>query len=1115
MSVPQNDRLPVSPLYLTGWLLGCLTCCGAAEAQRVDFNRDVRPILSDRCFKCHGPDAANQESEFRLDSFANATLDLGGYAGVVPGDLSRSMLHARIHDPEDPMPPREEQKQLSEADKSVLDRWIQQGAEFDSHWSFKPLPASVPIPDTDGNWARGPIDRFIANQFDGQGLSPADEASKRKWLRRVTFDLTGLPPTLAEIDRFLKDSSPSAHARVVDRLLDSDACAERLTSQWLDVARYSDTYGYQRDDERLAWPYRDWVIQAFRDRMPYDQFIRWQLAGDLLPDATRQQRLATMFNRLHSHKKEGGSDPEEFRVEYVADRVHTVAAAFLGLTMECCRCHDHKYDPLTMRDYYSLSAFFDNIDERGLISFFTDAVPTPAMSLPDVEQQRRIETATQSLAAIETRRTKYQRQDLEMEFVRWLETVPSADKLSPAKEAPVSDRPSDFSGDASGDHLPDDSIADDSIADGRLADKLGGIVVDLPLDRLDAATDKEAASHEVGKLKPDAVGALENRAGPRAITADANRIVPGRFAGAIELTGDDAVVIPEAGKFARHDPFSVSLWIWCPEVNQRGVIYRHSRGWDDAGSVGYELTKEGGTLSAKMCHFWPGDAIAIETERPIEPKRWYHVVVTYDGSSRAAGLKMFLNGEAARTSVVQDHLTRSITDWRGGYHALAIGSRYRDRGFAGGRVDQFQVFNRQISSLEVAQLFDGHALNDALNMKDRKLTPSQREILREHFQLVLDGKSDRLRKELRQARSAVNMAMDATPAVMVMRESDTPRQTYVLTRGAYDQPSDPVSARTPRCLPPMSPNAPRNRLGLAQWLTDPSHPLTSRVIVNRGWQLMFGNGLVRTPEDFGNQGEHPTHPQLLDWLARDFIASGWDFHRLLKQIALSATYRQSSLVARPMRQKDPENRWLARGTNQRLTAEMIRDNALAVSDLLVRRVGGPPVKPYDVALAYTPLPVDNGDKLYRRSLYTFWKRTSPAPVMMTLNTPTRAVCRVKREVTTTPLQALVMLNGPQFIEASHAVAIGLLTEHAGDVHALVGDAFEMLTSRLPSSRERQILTRLYQEQLEHFETNPNLAEALLKVGKAQRPHGQPAPVLAAATVLINSMMNLDECVRHQ
>ncbi len=1054
-----------------------MVCCALPSSRldgdEISFNRDVRPILSDRCFHCHGPDAENQDSEFRLDSRDHATADLGGYAGIVPGDLAGSEVHRRIHSSDhDRMPPADAVRQLTDKERAILDQWIQAGAPFDQHWAYVPLPEQTRVPSLSPpmqQWARNEIDAFIGQGIEQSGMQPNKQLGREKWLRRVTFDLTGLPPTPKAILAFRNDTSEQAYEKVVDQLLSSAACAERLTSEWLDVARYSDSYGYQRDDERFVWPYRDWVIRAFRDNMPFDQFITCQVAGDLLPNATVDQRLATTFNRLHSHKKEGGSSEEEFRIEMVSDRVHTFASAFLGMTMECARCHDHKYDPIRTKEYYQLASFFANIDERGLISFFTPSVPTPAMPLPSREQAAALEAAQTALDQAES--------DLEAAWTQsdpgwelWrdqVDTHPLAaeERLAPASAEEILDLP--------------------------------GLVSHLSFDVRDQ-----------DKL-PDSV-----RADTPAKSSLANRLVPGHRGKSIQLTGDDAVTIPNVAHFARHDPFSFSLWINAHDLEARSVILRRSRAWDDAGSAGYELLREGDRLNFKICHFWPGNAIAVRATRPITTDRWYHVAVTYDGSSKASGLKLYIDGSNQDTEIWKDHLTRDASNWPGA-RDLAIGERFRDRGFKQGQIDEFSVFDRELSSREVARLA-GIPL------------PSDEASLKQEYGLSTSPVIGAAQTRLHAARKTWNQIMDSIPAIMVMEESEQPRATYVLRRGSYEDRGEQVTPDTPDFLPDFPEDAPENRLGLAQWLTDPYHPLTARVAVNRYWQIMFGVGLVRTPEDFGLQGQPPTHPELLDWLARRFVESGWDIRKLLRMIALSSTYRQSSIVSAQTRVSDPENTVYARGPSQRLSAEMVRDNALAVSGLLVDTVGGPPSRPYDLALAYNPIQPDRGKGLYRRSLYTFWKRTSPAPAMITMNANKREVCRLRREVASSPLQALVLLNGTQFMEASRVLASRLLTEHPDDLRAIIHEAFLLFTSRKPSEQETQILEDLVRKQQKRFADQPARIQALLgdlatesatssgqpgSDANAPSESGLPGDQLAAVTVLINTIMNFDESVR--
>ena len=1024
----------------------------ATAMEEIDFNRDIRPILSDRCFKCHGPDASNQKSDFRLDSQDNARRDLGGYVGIKAGNLEESEMHHRIWstDSEDVMPPPESKLSLNENEKALLDRWIREGATYDTHWAFKSIPAKLETPDSKSlNWGITPVDSFIANELQRAGLTPNPEASRRSWLRRVTFDITGLPPTLAELDAFLADKSPASYEKVVERLLATGAYAERMTSEWLDVARYSDTYGYQVDRDRFVWPWRDWVINAFRENMPYDQFITEQIAGDLLPNATKAQIQATTFNRLHPQKVEGGSVPEEFRVEYVVDRLHTFGTAFLGLTLECSRCHDHKYDPITMKDYYSLSSFFANIDEAGLYSYFTPSIPTPTMLLTSDEQDTQIAEKEAAIAA-SLRTVTAEDAKGENAFSEWLANRP-ADFQWAGLEAQVS-----FDG-RQGGNLPD----------------------------------------RVRKDKPTK-------------TSGNNKSVAGVHGQGLQLTGDDAVHVQGAGAFRRTQPFSIGMWVNTPKKFERAVIWRRSKAWTDAGSRGYELLLLDGKPSAALIHFDPGNSIRVTAQNPLPPNAWHHVTVTYDGSSSAEGLRLWLNGKPLASTIVRDKLTKNIEG--GGDPDLRLGERFRDVGFKEGKVDELHVFKRELTAIEVAQLHDGESLSQALATPLKSITPQLRTGLRNYFLATMHPPYIKALQDLQSARDAKRGLIEPIREIMVMRQLEKPRQSYILDRGLYYARGEPVDFDTPQVLPPFPKDQPRNRLGLARWLTSPEHPLTARVTVNRYWQLFFGNGLVRTPEDFGSQGKPPSHPELLDWLARDFIQNGWNLHHLIKRIVLSATYRQSSVALAESREKDPENIYLGRGTTERLSAEMIRDNVLALSGLLVNRSGGPSVKPYEVAVSFKPSNPGRGSDLYRRSVYTWWKRTGPAPVMMTLNASKRDVCRVRREVTSSPLQAFVLLNGPQFMEAARVMAAKLLEKHKDSPASLVEEAFRSFTSRSPGEREREILLKLHAQQLAHYKANPGEAKGLLGIGASPEAKDIPPPKVAAAAILINTIMNLDEAV---
>ena len=1025
--------------------------CSTPAEELISFNDQIRPILSDRCFKCHGPDAENQKSEFRLDTQEHAFANLGGVIGIVPGDLEKSEVSYRIHKDagDDIMPPPKSNLKLSDKEIELIDQWILQGAQYEQHWSFKPLPESIAVPESKTGWAINEIDHFIEAKRKKRGLGPAESSPKEKWLRRVYFDLTGLPPTIKDINAFLTNESPNAYERVVDHLLNTTAYAERMTSEWLDVARYSDSYGYQRDQDRLSWPWRDWVIESFAENMPYDKFATLQLAGDLLPNASQETILPTAFNRLHAQKMEGGIVLEEFRVEYVADRTQTFGAAFLGLTLECCRCHEHKYDPVPMKDYYELSAFFANVDESGLISYFTDAVPTPAMPISSPEADAELAKAEQEIAAIEAKSQVLAKEP--PAFRNWLKN-------------------------------------------GREALKWQGLVADVSFDELDDGKYANAAATD-----------------HPAETEEGNSLVPGIKGNAVKFTGDDILKVPGVGHFPREHPFSASIWIRPHHIADRENILSRGGGADDAASMGYELLLLDGKLTFSLTHFWPGNAMRVQTKAPVKAKQWSHVVVSYDGSSKASGARIYVNGEEQALNIVRDGLTREIDNYRGDKKSdrqhIALGQRYRDRGFKYGQVDEFRVFDRELCGAEAKQLHDGTYLSSLLGKAESDLTASERAELLEYFLATKSKPANGLRADLFAARKRWNETMDSLPDICVMQEMPEPRPTYVLKRGVYDARGEQVYADTPDSLPPFPVDAPRNRLGLARWLTDPDHPLTARVAVNRYWQLIFGKGLVRTPEDFGVQGDAPTHPRLLDWLSREFVDSGWDLHRLLKLMVLSATYRQSTLIDDATRQADPENLLLTRSHPERLSAEMIRDNALAVSGLLVDKVGGKPVKPYDIAVSFKPVAHDTGDGLYRRSLYTLAKRNAPSPAMVVFDASTRDVCTLKREPTASPLQPLVLLNGPQFVEASRVLSGKLLSKYHNDTEALIEEAFLRLTSRRPDASEKRILSNLYKVQLSEFSADPEQAKMHLEVGEA--PPGD-SPGHAAAAVVVNAIMNLNE-----
>lgn len=999
---------------------------GNEAKQTIDFNRDIRPILSDKCYFCHGPDEENQAADLRLD-IREAAIEAGA---IQPSSVADSTLLHRVdhEDPDELMPPpKAKLGKLTKTEIDLLTRWIEEGAEYQKHWAFVPVPEEIEVPETDSGWAKNEIDHFVARSLQERGVKPAAAAEKERWIRRVSFDLTGLPPTLEEIDAFLADESDQAHEKVVDRLLASDAYGERMANDWLDQARYADTFGYQADRDMHVWPWRDWVIGAFNDNLPYDDFVTWQIAGDLLPNATREQKLATTFNRLHRQTNEGGSINEEFRVEYVNDRVQTMGTAFLGLTLECSRCHDHKYDPISMRDFYELTAFFNNIDESGLYSHFTETAPTPAMPLYEGDQEQRHLAAKQKIAALE-KKLGAEEEKAKVRFTEWKKANQS--KLA-APEA----------------------LSTFNFDDGKVS---GG-----------------------------------------------NTAVEGKAGKAVQFTGDDPHTLgdKETAAFSRTDSFSFSLWLKPSEHKSRMVVFHRSRAAEDSAFRGYELMLYDGKPTFSLVHFWPGNALRVQSKEPLPLNEWTHLTITYDGSSQAGGVAIFRNGKSeAALEILRDQLTRDILhrkEWGDsgpGDNTLQLAGRFRDVGFGGGVIDEFSVFDRQLSASEAAMLAGA--------------APTETDF--SHYALHHDAGLKSIREKLGAAREEENAIEAEVKQIMTMRDMPGQRPAYLLFRGAYDQRRDAVGPGVPEEVAAFSESLPKNRLGLAQWLTDESNPLVSRVAVNRLWSLAFGRGLVGTIEDFGSQGELPTHPELLDWLSREFMDSGWNVKEMLKTIVLSATYRQSSIPEdSTIWSQDPENRGLARGPRYRLPAEQIRDNALAVSGLLKPKLGGPSVNPYELAVSFKPQKPSAGEGLYRRSLYTYWKRTAPPPVMVTFDATSREVCTPKREITATPLQALVLLNGPQYVEAARVLAEKILAGKQSDAEALT-KAFRLCTSREPEAREVEILTQLLSEQRAHFSDHPQEAAELLQVGDAPVSKEFEPAELAAWSVTAKALLNFDE-----
>ncbi|QDU90274.1 Planctomycete cytochrome C [Pirellulimonas nuda] len=1054
-----------------GWLAMFALLCVSAGAEGVAFDAQVRPILSDKCYFCHGPDSETREAGLRLD------LAEGAHDAIASGEVARRIAS---DDPAERMPPPQSKLELTQEEKTLLQSWIAEGAPYEEHWAFRPLPPTVAVQASNGDaWPKQTLDRFVRDSLKRRGLSPSAEASPERWLRRVTLDLTGLPPEPDVIDRFeaeLADAEDkeSVYAAVVDRLLASPGFGEQMAVAWLGAARYADSYGYQSDKLNTQWPYRDWVVRALNNNLPYDQFLTWQLAGDLLENPTREQRLATAFNRLHRLNNEGGAVFEEWRLENVADRVQTFGVAVLGLTLECARCHDHKFDPISTRDYYSISAFFNSIDESGVYDR-TEKTPAPSLLLPTKSQEEALNAAANRLAEAEAAYEKAVGEAAER-FDAWSAGVDANALTPPGLVLALSfDRPLT---------KQMKEVCYFSELDGNQAGPLAQVACDdSPLPHLRA---QDSADGSI------AVASNQN-------ADDARR--------AIVLDGERGVSTVGVAPFDRWTPFSVVVSLREKQRSaQRSVIAHHTRG-TDCGYNGWDLTIADGRLESRLYRVWPGNAIGVRAKRAIPVDQWHQVSATYDGSSTARGLRLFLNGEPLETQVLRDYVQKSanvLVDHGGRF---VVGQRFRDRGFAGALIDDVRVYDRDLTAGELL-LLAGRG----------PIVPSP-----DYYCKGVDAAAIEASERLAEARRALVMAEEAMVEIPVMEEMQTARETHVLQRGAYDAPTSDETRVTRDTFEQLAPLYPeglrRDRLGLAEWATAPDHPLTSRVAVNRLWAGFFGAGLVTTPDNFGRQGEAPTHPELLDWLARDFVESGWNVKRFCRNVALSAAYRQDSKVPAELAMADPENRWLARGPAYRLGAEQIRDLALAVSGRLNREMGGPPVSPYQPggdlwreSNVMSPSYVQSvGKELYRRSLYSVWKRTSPLPNMMAFDAETREVCSVKRSRTNTPLQALVLMNDTQFVEAARLLAERALARE-GAPSQQVAWAFRSLTGRRSDPKEASVLTGLYQEELAYYRSNPEDAARLLAIGESEAPPASEPAELAAMTMACRAMLNLDAAV---
>ena len=957
----------------------------SANAKTIDFQKQIRPILSDNCFQCHGPDPKTRMAGLRLDTREAAMASRSGGSAIVPGKPAESQLYKRVAETNaaKKMPPAYSHKTLTTQQIDLLKSWIAEGAPWTEHWSFRaPVQAKPPVVKN-ATWPASAIDRFILARLESEGLAPAPLADKRTLIRRVSLDLTGLPPKPSEIEAYLKDLTPKAYERMVDRYLASPHYGEHRGRYWLDAARYGDTHGIHVDNYREIWPYRDWVIQAFNRNLPFDQFTTEQLAGDLLPNPTLDQKIATGFHRCNVTTNEAGIIEDEYAEIYAKDRADTTGAVWLGMTVGCATCHDHKFDPISQKDFYALGAFFRNTTQNVMDGNIPDT--PPVLVVPRKEDREEWASLNGSLATVR-KQMKETRASADSAFASWLESRKKSEDPRPLDEK--------------------DELFRADIA--ALA-KSGDLV-------------KPGDSPVAG--------------------------VPAMF-----FTKNEGLEVKDAPRLDAEKPFSISVSFFFPKAEQSYTIAAHQnskdkgRGWlIDVGArvIGVRLIGDDGkNIEIRAAHL-----------EQIKHGTWNHVSVSYDGSRHQSGMGLFLNGRAIPT---QGRGNQNV-ELRGSIGVdtpLVLG-----RSLAEGAIADFRIFNRAITESEAALLNEWLAIEAALETESQALKPEQRTPLMTYFLVKEYEPYRKLVEEQNElnAKAQVIAKRGAITLVMHERSSETP-SAHILYRGAYDQKRQLVAASTPSVLPPMTSDMPPNRLGFAKWLFTAEHPLTARVTVNRMWQEIFGTGLVKTPDDFGSQGEPPSHPELLDWLAVDFRQNGWDVKRFYKQILMSATYRQAAQATPAKIAKDPDNRLLSRGPRFRMDAEMVRDYTLAASGLLVRQIGGPSVKPYQpegvweaVAMLgsntrfYEP---DKGDGLYRRSMYTFWKRSAPPAQMEIFNAPSRESCTIRRERTNTPLQALATMNDVQFVEAAKVLA-----ERSMQNVASFDERLDYLTLRIPSA-ERQ------------------------------------------------------------
>lgn len=1043
-----------------------------STASSVDFNDEIRPILADKCFHCHGPDEHSREAGLRLDTEQGAFEDLGGYAAFAPGDLESSEAIARIttDDPDSQMPPADFHKQLSDDEKQLISRWVESGALWKKHWVFEPpRRATVPHGDDDERrWGNNEIDAFVLAGMKRQGLTPNPEADRYSLARRAALDIIGLPPSQEQLQAFLDDTSDDAYEAYVDRLLASKHYGEHRARFWLDAARYGDTHGMHLDNYREMWPYRDWVINALNDNMPFDQFVTEQLAGDLLDEPTKDQLIATGFNRNHITTAEGGSIPEELAARYMIDRTETVSTIFLGLTTGCAACHDHKYDPISQKEFYSLAAFFNNSVDSPMDGNRRDHYPVLVVPTEDQrESWTSIKEEQDRLQALIDRR----RDAINDRIPTWWDQTPADELLD---RNVISDQSLEL-------HVPFDQRQGDSVVA-----SVGNQTTELPAKNTALAVD-----HPYG-------------------------------ARGVRLTDQKGVAVAMDSPFQPDSEVTISMWLRTPNELQNIAILKMmdegnktkkipSTGWSMKSNLrgNFDLTIADGE-NPPLTALMPG-------ETPLLPKSWQHISVRYRGGQAASSINFFVDGQRRQERRNNDfHCDSSFGERMP--DKLIIGEEAQGAGFS-----DLRIYSRSLSNDEIAILADEPVWRQLV--RDRpsfdELSDDQRDLVKRVYRFAFDSKTIEWSRQRESTQRRHDYLYARQPTTQIMRERTTPAKAHVLIRGEYDNLGDEVAAATPAVLPPLEVDGPANRLDLAKWLLAPSHPTTARVTVNRYWQSLFGRGLVGSAGDFGTMGDKPTHPELLDHLAVQFQESGWDVKAILRKMVLSATYRQSSRFSDEMLAKDPDNHYLSTGPRRRLDAEVIRDQALAVAGILDRRIGGESVKPYQPMGVWKPVAFASSNtrefeqdplgKIHRRSIYTFWKRTAIHPAFSAFDAPTREECSVRRERTNTPLQALVLLNDVQHVEAARVLAEKLVVADNQE-QRILGDAFFRVVGRPMGDADRVDLKELLALAREYYQSDPEAARSLATTGDLPHNETLDSVDVASWTLLINTLMNRDDVI---